>query len=38
MGLKEQRVVMAARHPVAWGHTGNVPTNFTTYRGADVQL
>lgn len=34
---QEQRVVMAARHPVAWGHKGNVPTNFTTYRGADVQ-
>ena len=34
---QEQRVVMAARHPAAWGHTGNVPTNFTTYKGADVQ-
>lgn len=33
----EQRVVMAARHPVAWGHIGNVPSNFTKYRGVDAQ-
>ena len=34
---QEQRVVMAARHPVAWGKGGNVPDNFTVYRGVDVQ-
>ena len=34
---QEQRVVMAARHPVAWGHKGNVPSNFTKYRGTEVQ-
>lgn len=30
---QEQRVCMAARHPAAWGKGGNVPTNFTPYRG-----
>lgn len=30
---QEQRVCMAARHPVAWGKGGNVPENFTPYRG-----
>ena len=34
---QEQRVVMAARHPVAWGHKGNVPNKFTKYRATEVQ-
>ena len=29
----DNRVVMAARHPIAWGNGGNVPSNFTAYRG-----
>lgn len=29
----DNRVVMAARHPVAWGDGGNVPARFTAYRG-----
>lgn len=29
----DNRVVMAARHPVAWGQGGNVPSSFTLYRG-----
>lgn len=29
---QEQRVVMCARHPVAFGFEGNVPHIFTTYR------
>lgn len=29
----ERRVVMAARHPAAFGFGGNVPTEFTKYRG-----
>ena len=27
------RNVMCARHPVAFGHTGNVPSSFSKYRG-----
>lgn len=30
------RVAMCARHPVAYGHTGNVPNAFTPYRGKSV--
>lgn len=33
----EQRVVMAARHPSAFGVACNVPLNFTKYRGIEVQ-
>lgn len=33
----EQRVVMAARHPGAYGKGGNVPVMFTKYRGTEVQ-
>lgn len=33
----EQRVVMAARHPSAYGKGGNVPAMFTKYRGTEVQ-
>lgn len=33
----EQRVVMAARHPAAFGKGGNVPTKFSLYRGIEVQ-
>ncbi len=33
----ENRVVMAARHPAAFGAGGNVPASFTTYRGSAVQ-
>lgn len=33
----EQRVVMAARHPAAFGAACNVPPNFTKYRGTEVQ-
>lgn len=33
----EQRVVMAARHPGAYGKGGNVPAMFTKYRGTEVQ-
>ena len=29
------RNVMCARHPVAFGHTGNVPSSFSAYRGVD---
>lgn len=29
---QEQRVVMCARHPVAFGFDGNVPNEFETYR------
>lgn len=29
---QEQRVVMCARHPVAFGYEGNVPNEFETYR------
>lgn len=34
---QEQRVVMCARHPAAYGLGGNVPEEFTTYRGTEVQ-
>lgn len=34
---QDNRVVMAARHPAAWGKAGNVPNNFEDYRGVDVQ-
>lgn len=33
----EQRVVMAARHPSAFKVPCNVPSNFTKYRGTEVQ-
>lgn len=33
----ENRVVMAARHPAAFGVVGNVPDEFTLYRGTEVQ-
>lgn len=29
------RNVMCARHPATFGHTGNVPSSFAAYRGAD---
>lgn len=29
---QEQRVVMCARHPIAFGYVGNVPEEFHTYR------
>lgn len=32
----EYRVVMCARHPVAYGHSGNVPSMFYKYRGTGV--
>lgn len=31
----ENRVVMAARHPAAFGVTCNVPNNFSVYRGTE---
>lgn len=34
---QEQRVVMAARHPAAYGFKGNVPNKFTVYKGTEVQ-
>lgn len=34
---QEQRVVMCARHPAAYGLGGNVPDKFTTYRGTEIQ-
>lgn len=34
---QEQRVVMCARHPVAFGLGGNVPDEFKIYRGTEVQ-
>lgn len=34
---QEQRVVMAARHPAAYGAPCNVPTKFTKYKGVDVK-
>ena len=33
---EEQRVVMAARHPAAYGNGGNVPSKITTYRGSEA--
>lgn len=33
----EQRVVMCARHPVAFNIGSNVPNKFEVYRGVDVQ-
>lgn len=32
----ENRVVMCARHPAAFGHQGNVPSKFSLYRGVDA--
>lgn len=34
---QEQRVVMAARHPAAYGVTCNVPSSFSVYRGTEVK-
>lgn len=33
---QEQRVVMAARHPAAFGVKCNVPNKFSVYRGIDI--
>ena len=34
---QEQRVVMAARHPAAYGVTCNVPDKFSVYRGTKIK-
>lgn len=34
---QEQRVVMAARHPAAFGYACNVPEKFEVYKGTEVQ-
>ena len=34
---QEQRVVMAARHPAAYGVECNVPDKFSVYRGTKIK-
>lgn len=34
---QQQRVVMTARHPAAYGVKGNVPDRFTIYKGTEVR-
>lgn len=34
---QQQRIVMAARHPAAYGTACNVPDKFTVYKGTEIQ-